>query len=55
MDHHSEAGKRQPGVRKLKFENGKLYFSKDAERRFYFILTLIVLGVGACFKLGLLR
>ena len=55
MDHHSESGKSQPDRRKLKFENGKIYFSKDAERKFFFILTLIGLAVGACFKLGILQ
>ena len=55
MEHHSDSGKKPPGRPKLKFDNGKIYFSKDAERKFFFVLTLIGLAVGACFKLGILE
>lgn len=36
----------------LHFEDGRLYFSKASERKFFFVLTVIMLLVGACFKLG---
>ena len=52
MAQHIESGVKQAERRKIKFENGKLYFSTGAERKFYFILTLIMLLLGACVKLG---
>jgi hypothetical protein len=37
------------------FEKGKIYFSKTAEQRFFFALTVIMLLVGIMYKLGLLH
>ncbi len=39
----------------LRFENGKIYFSKTAERRFYFGMTIIMLLAGMLYKLGVLQ
>jgi len=36
-------------------ENGHLYFSRLAERKFFFSLTVIMLLLGALFKLGVLQ
>lgn len=38
---------------KLRFEGGRIYFSRAAERKFFFALTVIMLLIGACFKLGI--
>ncbi len=38
----------------LVHENGKIYFSKENERRFYFLLTIIMLLAGILYKTGLL-
>lgn len=38
-----------------RFENGKIYFSRTAEQRFFFALTVILLLVGILYKLGLLN
>jgi hypothetical protein len=37
----------------LLHKNGKIYFSKKAERKFFFVLTLIMLLWGVFTKLGL--
>jgi len=34
-------------------ENGKIYFSKEAERKFYFALTIAMLLSGIFVKAGL--
>jgi len=39
----------------LRFENGKMYFSKATERRFYFGMTIIMLLAGIFYKLGVLQ
>ncbi len=36
----------------LHYRNGRLYFSKDTERKFFFVLTVMMLLAGAGFKLG---
>lgn len=33
--------------------NGKIYFRKDTERRFFFVLTIIMLGFGILSHIGL--
>ncbi len=41
--------------RKVLFRyNGKIYFSKNAERKFFFAMTVIMLLLGVLAKLGLL-
>jgi hypothetical protein len=52
MKQHSGSHIAQPVNKMLHFENGRLYFSKNTERRFYFALTVIMLVIGAGFKLG---
>lgn len=36
----------------LKRQDGRLWFTREAERRFYFILTMIMLVVGILYKAG---
>ena len=38
----------------LRYDNGKIYFSKETERKFYFILTVIILLAGILAKTDLL-
>jgi hypothetical protein len=38
-------------VKKPMFRDGKLYFTKETERRIFFFMTLIMLGSGAVIKL----
>lgn len=35
-------------------EDGRLWFTRKAERRFYFILTMIMLAVGILYKAGVI-
>ena len=37
----------------IQYENGKIYFSREVERKFFFILTLIMLFAGLLVKIGL--
>ena len=39
----------------LRVEKGKIYFSRDAERKFYFALFLILFLAGLFYKLGILQ
>jgi hypothetical protein len=41
--------------RSLRVEKGKVYFSRDTERKFYFALSLIVFLAGLFYKLGILQ
>ena len=52
MKQHSRSRTHQQANKMLRFEDGWLYFSKDTERKFFFALTVIMLVIGACFKLG---
>ncbi len=45
----------EKGNKPLIFENGKIYFSKETERKFYFLLTLIMLIAGILYKVGLFQ
>jgi hypothetical protein len=47
-----EARMEQQGQKKLRFENGRIYFSRAAERKLFFGLTLIMLLLGILFQLG---
>ena len=49
---HSGSHDNQQDKRILRFEDGCMYFSRSAERKFFFAMTVIMLIVGACFKLG---
>jgi hypothetical protein len=49
-------GRMEPqGKKKLRIINGRIYFSRVAERKFFFSLTLIMLLLGILFKLGVLQ
>jgi len=37
------------------FANGKIYFSRTAEQRFFFALTVIMLLAGILYKFGVLH
>ena len=52
MNHHIGSGLDQQDNRRWYYEDGRLYFSKDTERKFFFALTIIMLALGAGFKLG---
>ena len=39
----------------LRVQKGKIYFSRDAERKFYFALSLILFLAGLFYKLGILQ
>ncbi|UCF95781.1 MAG: hypothetical protein JSW39_07400 [Desulfobacterales bacterium] len=41
--------------KKLRLENGRIYFSRAAERKFFFSLTVIMLLLGVLFRLGVLQ
>jgi hypothetical protein len=38
--------------KRLQMTGGKIYFSRQAERRFFFALTVVMLILGLCFKMG---
>ena len=52
---HIGARMEAQGQKKLSVEKGRIYFSRAAERKFFFGLTLIMLLLGVLFKLGVLQ
>ena len=42
-----------PKRKKLHHENGRTYFSRESERRLFFILTVMMLVAGILTKIGL--
>ncbi len=40
-------------IKVIRYKNGKIYFSRETERKFFFILTVIMLLVGLFAKVGL--
>ena len=52
MSDHIESRTDHQENKMLHFDNGRLYFSQDTERKFFFALTIIMLLLGAGFKLG---
>ncbi|MBL0715427.1 MAG: hypothetical protein JJV98_17195 [Desulfosarcina sp.] len=38
---------------RMLYSNGKIYFRKEGERRFYFLLTIAILVAGILYKIGL--
>ena len=48
------AVKKQDQPPTCRYENGRVWFTREAERRFYFILTVIMLAIGILYKAGLL-
>jgi hypothetical protein len=43
---------RSPGPKLIR-QGSRIWFSKAAERRFYFILTMIMLAIGILYKTGI--
>jgi hypothetical protein len=39
--------------KRFQYKNGKIFFSREMERKFYFILTILMLLVGLLAKVGL--
>lgn len=35
-------------------QDGRVWFTREAERRFYFILTMIMLAAGFLYKVGVI-
>ncbi len=50
----SEDGNAKNDREAFRPSSGRIYFSRSAERRFYFIMTLIMLVAGTLFKLGII-
>ena len=44
----------KPKKKLLILENGKVYFSRDLERNFYFVLAIVLLLAGVMYKIGVL-
>ena len=51
IDKHEITPARRPHLRK---KGGRLWFTREDERRFYFVLTLIMLIVGILYKIGVI-
>ena len=51
QNHH---GNKTETKKMIQYKNGKIYFSKETERAFYFILTILMLLLGLLAKAGLL-
>jgi len=47
-----ESNGTQSGKAPIVIRAGRIWFSKEMERRFYFVLTVIMLAVGIFYKLG---
>jgi hypothetical protein len=47
--------KKPQGKKKLRLADGRIYFSRSAERKFFFGLTVIMLLLGVLFQLGVLQ
>jgi hypothetical protein len=52
---HIEAPMEQHVRKKRRIVNGRIYFSRAAERKFFFSLTVMMLLLGILFKLGVLQ
>jgi hypothetical protein len=44
-----------PKNKRWRVEDGRIYFSRAAERKFFFSLTVVMLLLGILFKLGVLQ
>lgn len=51
MNDGHEAEARRPHLIK---KDGRIWFTREAERRVYFVLTVIVLAIGVLYKLGVI-
>jgi len=45
-------GNPQENGKRIWFPEGRIYFSRDTERRFFFIMTLVMAVFGIAVKLG---
>ncbi len=45
--------KKDQAERDLYFKNGRMYFTKDLERKIFFFLTIVMLGLGVIYKADL--
>jgi hypothetical protein len=52
---HIETQMEQHVRKKRNIVNGRIYFSRAAERKFFFSLTVMMLLLGILFKLGVLQ
>jgi len=43
----------EPSSKALIYKHGRIYFTKEGERRFYFFLTLVMLISGILYKIGI--
>ncbi|MCF8025915.1 MAG: hypothetical protein K9K62_04760 [Desulfobacteraceae bacterium] len=39
--------------KRLRVADGKIYFTRTAERKFFFVLTMLMLVAGIMFRLGI--
>ncbi len=53
-DAFQQNNQRKTPKRRLVYENGRVYFTKETERAFYFVLTLVMLVAGILYKTGIL-
>ena len=44
----------QKVIKGWRLEEGRIYFRRDTEQAFYFILTLIIIFAGLLYKIGIL-
>jgi hypothetical protein len=50
-NHDSKTGENRK--RTIYYTDGRFYFTKEAERTFYFVLTLLMLVAGMLYKAGI--
>lgn len=50
---HAHPEKEDKKIGPLRLSEGRIYFSRQSERRFYFFLTVIMLLAGIGYKIGL--
>lgn len=50
----SEIKSTPPPARRFLLRDGRIYFSRQTERRLFFVLTLIMLVLGGLYHLGML-
>jgi hypothetical protein len=43
----------EPSAKVFIYKYGRIYFTKEGERRFYFFLTLVMLISGILYKIGI--
>lgn len=38
----------------IHYDKGRIYLTRRMERKFFFVLTLVMMGIGILYKLGIL-